>query len=63
LNGLDVYNHIRQTRRNLPVVFVSGNIEFLESIATLKEADPCLDHLSKPCSNTVFAEIVNSRLQ
>ncbi|MCP4673688.1 MAG: response regulator, partial [Desulfobacula sp.] len=32
LNGMDVYKHIRQTNDTLPILFVSGNLDFLESI-------------------------------
>ncbi|MBA4368234.1 MAG: hypothetical protein C0403_11440, partial [Desulfobacterium sp.] len=48
INGLDVYNHIREKDKNIPVMFISGNIAFLESMKELKEKDPNLEHLSKP---------------
>jgi PAS domain S-box-containing protein len=51
LNGMDVYHHIRKTNKTVPVLFISGNIEFLESVKTLKQQDPHTDHLSKPCKH------------
>jgi len=51
INGLDVYNHIRENDKDIPVIFISGNIEFLESMKKLKEKDPNLEHLSKPVDN------------
>ena len=49
LNGLNVYSHIRKKDRKIPIIFVSGNIECIESIDGLKKKDKFLDHLSKPC--------------
>lgn len=37
INGMDVYNHIRKTDKAIPILFISGNIEFLESIEVLKK--------------------------
>ncbi|MBU8910199.1 MAG: response regulator, partial [Desulfobacterales bacterium] len=51
INGMDVYNHIRLTDKTIPILFISGNIEFLESIKELKQKDAGIDHLSKPCQN------------
>ena len=51
INEMDVYNHIRETNKTIPILFISGNIEFLESIKELKQKDTNLDHLSKPCQN------------
>ncbi|MCG8634373.1 MAG: PAS domain S-box protein [Desulfobacterales bacterium] len=59
INGMDVYNHIRKTRKTIPVLFISGNIEFLESIEALKRKDGCIDHLSKPCQNKDFVSRIN----
>ncbi len=58
-NGLDVYNHIREKDKDIPVVFISGNIEFLESIKELKEKDPNLDHLTKPIDNLDYVNNIN----
>jgi CheY-like chemotaxis protein len=37
INGLEVYNYIRKENKTVPILFVSGNIEFLESIKELKQ--------------------------
>ncbi len=62
LNGMDIYNKIRETHKTLPILFVSGNIEFLESIEDLKKKDPNLDHLSKPCQNKDYVQSINRLL-
>jgi two-component system cell cycle sensor histidine kinase/response regulator CckA len=62
LNGMDVYNKIRETHKIIPILFVSGNIEFLESIEDLKKQDPNLDHLSKPCQNKDYVQSINRLL-
>ena len=62
-NGMDVYNHIRETNRTIPILFISGNIEFLESIKALKQKDANLDHLSKPCRNKDYVDIINKLLE
>jgi CheY-like chemotaxis protein len=59
MNGVDVYHHIRKTNKNIPIVFVSGNITFLESIKDLKQKDAYIDHLSKPCSNKDYVAGIN----
>jgi CheY-like chemotaxis protein len=59
LNGMDVYLHIRKQNSAIPILFLSGNLEFLESIKNLKENDPYIDHLSKPCKNTEYIATVN----
>ncbi|WP_022664013.1 hybrid sensor histidine kinase/response regulator [Desulfospira joergensenii] len=59
LNGMDVYHHIRKTDRIVPILFISGNIEFLESIKELKQNDPYIDHLSKPCRNLDYVGRIN----
>lgn len=62
LNGLDVYSHIRRKNTHIPVVFLSGNIDFLESMKDLKAEDSLMDHLSKPCENIVFVDTINAWL-
>ena len=59
INGLDVYNHIRENNKDIPVMFISGNIEFLESVEKLKEKDPNLEHLSKPVNNLDYVNKIN----
>jgi DNA-binding NtrC family response regulator len=62
LNGMDVYHHIRKTDKTVPVLFISGNIEFLESIKALKQKDPHIEHLSKPCQNIDYVNCINQML-
>jgi CheY-like chemotaxis protein len=59
LNGMDIYHHIRETNKTVPVLFISGNIEFLESIEELKKKDLYVDHLSKPCKNVDYINGIN----
>jgi len=59
LNGMDVYKHIRDTNASVPILFISGNIEFLESIKMLKQKDPYLAHLSKPCMTIDYLNSIN----
>ena len=62
LNGMDVYQHIRKIDKTVPVLFVSGNLEFLESVKALKRKDPYVDHISKPCRNTEYLRSINRLL-
>ncbi len=61
-NGMDVYHHIRKTDKNIPILFISGNLEFIESIRDLKKKDPYIDHLSKPCMNLDYLNSINKLL-
>ena len=63
INGMDVYNHIRKTNKIIPILFISGNIEFLESIKELKLKDANIDHLSKPCQNKDYVNGINKLLE
>jgi signal transduction histidine kinase/ActR/RegA family two-component response regulator len=62
LTGMDVYHHIRTKNKIVPVLFISGNIEFLESIKDLKQRDPNIDHLSKPCKNMDYIGSIHKLL-
>jgi PAS domain S-box-containing protein len=62
ISGMEVYHHIRKTDKTVPILFVSGNIEFLESIKNLKQNDPHVDHLSKPCMNIDYLNSINTLL-
>ncbi|MCP4721794.1 MAG: response regulator, partial [Desulfobacteraceae bacterium] len=62
MNGMDVYTHVRKTNQNIPILFISGNIEFLESIKNLKQKDAKIDHLSKPCMNKEYVNSINRLL-
>ncbi|MCD4741060.1 MAG: PAS domain S-box protein [Desulfobacteraceae bacterium] len=62
INGMDVYNYIRETDKIIPILFVSGNIEFLESIEELKQQDANVDYLSKPCQNKDYVDNINGLL-
>ena len=59
INGMDIYHHIRSSDKTIPILFVSGNIEFLESIKELKQKDTRIDHLSKPCQNKDYINSLN----
>lgn len=61
-NGMDVYHHIRETNKAVPILFVSGNIEFLESIKELKQKDIRIDHLPKPCKNMDYLNSIHQLL-
>ncbi|MBC2705296.1 ATP-binding protein [Desulfobacula sp.] len=63
INGMDVYHHIRETNKKIPILFISGNIEFLESIKELKQKDVNIDHLSKPCQNKDYVNSINRLLE
>jgi PAS domain S-box-containing protein len=60
--GLDVYRHIRNADKQIPVIFVSGNMKFLKSVEELKSSDPFVEHLSKPHRNLVYLNTVNGLL-
>jgi PAS domain S-box-containing protein len=62
VTGMDVFRHIRSTNPSVPVLFVSGNIEFIEAIKPLMEKDRYVDHLSKPCRMKTYIEHVNQLL-
>ncbi|MCG8615729.1 MAG: ATP-binding protein, partial [Desulfobacterales bacterium] len=59
ISGMDVYHHIRETDTEVPVLFISGNLEFIASIKELKRQDPRTEHLSKPCRNMEYLKSVN----
>jgi len=63
MNGMDVYRRVRKTNKKIPVLFVSGNIEFLESIKKLKQEDPYIDHVSKPYMNKDYVNSINKLLE
>lgn len=63
INGMDIYNHIRETNKNVPILFISGNIEFLESIKKLRQKDTNIDHISKPCQNKEYINTMNGLLE
>lgn len=62
INGMDVYRYIRKTNTDIPILFISGNIEFLESIVALKENDRNIDHISKPSQNRDYVLHINRLL-
>ena len=63
ISGMDVYRYIRERDQTLPVLFISGNIEFLESVKELRKNDPMMDHLSKPCRNQEYIDGINALLK
>jgi PAS domain S-box-containing protein len=62
MNGMDVYHYIRKRDRTVPILFVSGNIEFLECIKGMKKEDPMVNHISKPCLNKEYVNSINRLL-
>ncbi len=62
-NGMDVYHNIREQNKTIPILFISGNIEFLESIKKLKRLDQSIAHLSKPCQNKEYVKWINKLLE
>ena len=63
LNGMDVYKHVKKSNKSIPILFVSGNLAFLESIKELKHNDPCVEHVSKPCQNKDYVDSINKLLE
>lgn len=63
INGMDIYRHIRQSHKKIPILFVSGNLEFLESIKIMQQRDIYLDHLSKPCQNLQYVKSINRLME
>ena len=63
MNGMDVYREIRKTDRTVPIIFVSGNFEFMQSMIDLKEEDPKVDHLAKPFNNLIFVNKIHQWLE
>lgn len=61
-DGMDVYRFIREKDQRVPVLFVSGNIEFIESIKTLRKMDARLDHLAKPFRNVDYIRHLNKMI-
>lgn len=59
ISGMDIYHYIRKSNRQVPILFISGNIEFIESIKDLFEKDPYITHLSKPCRNIDYINSLN----
>ena len=63
MNGIDFYKYIRKNGNNIPILFVSGNIEFLESIKELKTKDSRIGYLSKPCQNKDYLYSIDTLLR
>ncbi len=63
ISGMDVYNHIRKTDKTIPILLISGNIEFIESIRELQQNDFRVEHLSKPCQNKDYVNGIDSLLK
>jgi len=62
ITGMDVYKQIMEKNNITPILFVSGNLEFLESIKKLK-THKNIDYLSKPCRNKVYIDTINQLLE
>jgi len=63
ISGMDVYNHVRECNKKIPILFISGNIEFLESVKKLRQKDKRMSHLSKPCKNINYVNGINLLLE
>lgn len=59
VDGMDVYREIRNRNATIPIVFVSGNFEFIKSVKDLENEDSHSAHLSKPFDNLEYAKIIN----
>ncbi len=59
VDGLEVYHRLRVSQPTLPIVFVSGNLEFLQSMVALKGEDPWVDHLAKPFEPVEYLEAIH----
>lgn len=53
-SGFEVYQKIRERDATIPIIFVSGNFEFIESINEVTKHDEYMDHLAKPFDNAVY---------
>ncbi len=62
INGMDVYNHIRKRDKDIPIMFISGSIEFIDTINKLKHKDANIDHIVKPCHNKDYVDSMNRLL-
>ena len=62
MNGMDVYRYIRKTNADIPILFISGNLEFLESIKELQSKDPHVEHISKPCLQKEYIQAIDKLL-
>lgn len=59
VNGMGVYEHIRKINKTIPILFISGNMEFIESIKSMQQNDNYIFHISKPCQNKEYLNLVN----
>lgn len=62
VTGMDVYKSIRKKDKSVPILFISGNIEFIESLNKLGRDDKLMAHLSKPCQNAEYVDAINQLL-
>jgi signal transduction histidine kinase len=62
INGLEIYRKIRETNKEVPIIFVSGNFEFMQSMMDLKKEDPKVDHLAKPFNNVDYVNKIHEWL-
>ena len=63
MNGFDIYRKIRETDREVPVIFVSGNFEFMQSMIDLKKEDIKVDHIAKPFDNIAYVNKIHDWLK
>ncbi len=62
LTGLDFYYAVREIDKTIPVLFVSGNIEFIESLKDIKKTDDFMANISKPFQNRDYVKAINQLL-
>jgi|GEM_PF-6140175 len=63
VSGMQVYKKIRETHPHLPILFVSGNLEFESNISLLRASDPYVDFLKKPFDNMAYIRKINACLR
>lgn len=61
-DGFYVYETIRKTNKNIPILFVSGNVEFMESTVALLQQDPKAAHIAKPFRNVSYRRKVQAAI-
>ena len=61
MNGFKLCGKIKELKpfKDIPILFISGNIEFLESIKDLKQNDIFISHQAKPCNNKDYINSIN----
>lgn len=61
-SGFEVYKEIRERNEFIPIIFVSGNFEFNESINEITKSDKYMDHMAKPFDNADYLKKISEWL-